>query len=118
MNIIYVEDDPGNIQLVQRLTRSTGDTLQTFPDAESALSSETIWDADLILVDIRLPGKLTGLDMTGLLRDHGLNVPVIMITAYDIPDYIERYRDVGANLFLIKPVSVPVLVDVLNEYRV
>lgn len=118
MNIIYVEDDPGNIQLVQRLTRSTGDLLQTYPDAESALASEAIWDADLILVDIRLPGKLNGLDMTGMLREYGLDVPVIMITAYDLPDYVSQYRDVGANLFLIKPVSVPVLVDVLNEYRV
>ncbi|HML22748.1 MAG TPA: response regulator [Aggregatilinea sp.] len=118
MNIIYVEDDPGNIQLVQRLTRSTGDLLLTFPDAESALASDAIWNADLILMDIRLPGKINGLDMTGMLRQHGLNVPVIMITAYDLPDYVERYRDVGADLFLIKPVSVPELVDVLNEYRV
>lgn len=118
MNIIYVEDDPGNIQLVQRLTRSTGDLLATFPDAESALASDAIWDADLILVDIRLPGKLTGLDMTGMLRDYGVNVPVVMITAYDLPDYMARYRDVGADLFLIKPVSIPELVDVLNEYRV
>ncbi len=117
MNIIYVEDDPGNIQLLQRLTRTTGDRLATFGDAESALQSDAIWDADLILVDIRLPGKLTGLDMTSVLREHGINVPVVMITAYDLPDYIARYRDVGADLFLIKPVSVPELVDVLNEFR-
>jgi len=117
MNIIYVEDDPTNILLLERVTSSTGDALITFTDAESALQSEYIWQADLFLVDIHLPGELSGLDMTEILRQNGVNVPVVMITAYDLPDYIARCRKIGGDLYLVKPVSVPELVEVLNDYR-
>jgi CheY-like chemotaxis protein len=117
MNIVYVEDDPTNILLLERVTHSTGDYLVTFNDAESALESEWIWDADLLLVDIHLPGDLNGLDMTELLRQHGLDVPVVMITAYDLPDYVDRCRELGGDLYLVKPVSVPELVEVLNDFR-
>ena len=45
MNIVYVEDDPTNVLLLERVTHSTGDYLATFTDAETALESDTIWDA-------------------------------------------------------------------------
>ena len=117
MNIIYIEDDATNILLLERVTQSTGDYLITFTDAESALESDVIWEADLFLVDIHLPGSLNGLDLADILRQHGVSVPMIMITAYDLPDYIARCREVGGNLYLVKPVSVPDLVEVLNDYR-
>ncbi|NDJ77479.1 MAG: response regulator [Chloroflexi bacterium] len=117
MNIIYVEDDPTNILLLERVTHSTGDYLVTFGDAESALESDMIWDADLFLLDIHLPGDLNGLDMADILRRNGVNVPMVMITAYDLPDYVARCNEVGGDLYLVKPVSVPDLVDVLNDYR-
>lgn len=118
MNIVYVEDDPTNILLLERVTNSTGDVLITFADAESALDSEVIWDADLFLVDIHLPGELNGLDMADILRRNGIGAPMVMITAYDLPDYVERCRAIGGDLYLVKPVSVPELVGVLNDYRV
>ncbi|NLF74579.1 MAG: response regulator [Chloroflexi bacterium] len=117
MNIIYIEDDPSIISLLERVTNATGDSLVTFVDAESALESDLLWDADLFLVDIHLPGKLNGLDLADILRQNNINVPVVMITAYDLPDYIARYREIGGDLYLVKPVSVPELVDVLNDFR-
>lgn len=117
MNIIYVEDDPTNVLLMERVTNSTGDLLLTFTDAESALQSRSVWDADLFLVDIHLPGELNGLDMAEILRQNGITTPMVMITAYDLPDYIARCRRVGGDLYLVKPVSVPELVEVLNDYR-
>lgn len=117
MNIIYIEDDPTNILLLERVSNSTGDVLLTFNDAESALESGYLWDADLFLVDIHLPGELNGLDFADILRQNGIDVPVVMITAYDLPDYIARCREIGGDLYLVKPVSVPELVEVLNDYR-
>jgi two-component system, NarL family, capsular synthesis sensor histidine kinase RcsC len=117
MNIVYIEDDPTNVLLLDRVTRSTGDDLITFADAETALHSDTIWNADLFLVDIHLPGALNGLDLTDILRRNGIDVPVVMITAYDFPEYVDRCRDIGGDLYLVKPVSVPELVELLNDYR-
>ncbi len=117
MNIVYVEDDPTNILLLERVTHSTGDYLATFTDAESALDSAELWDADLLLVDIHLPGELNGLDMTDILRRNGVNAPVIVITAYDTPELLARCREIGGDMYLVKPVSVPELVELLNDFR-
>ncbi len=117
MNIVYVEDDPANVMLLERVITSTGDELVTFQDAESALESGAIRQADLLLVDIHLPGELNGLDMTEVLRAHGVDVPVVMITAYDLPDYVQRTRALGGDQYLVKPVSVPDLMNVLHNYR-
>jgi two-component system secretion system response regulator SalR len=117
VNIVYVEDDPANVLLLDRVTYSTGVALLPFQDAESALESGAIGDADLLLVDIHLPGALNGLDMTEVLRDHGVDVPVVMITAYDLPDYVQRTRALGGDQYLVKPVSVSDLMNLLNGYR-
>jgi len=117
MNIIYVEDDPTNILLLERVTNATGDALITFNDAESVLESNYLWEADLFLVDIHLPGSLNGLDLTDILRQNGVSVPVVMITAYDLPDYVARCRQIGGDMYLVKPVSVSELVELLNDFR-
>lgn len=117
MNIVYVEDDPTNILLLERVTHSTGDYLQTFMDAETALDSEMIWDADLLLLDIHLPGDLNGLDVADILRQHGVNTPVVMLTAYDTPEYLARCEEIGGDMYLVKPVSVPDLIELLDDYR-
>ncbi len=117
MNIVYVEDDPANIMLLERVTHSTGDALITFADAETALDSDTIWDADLLLVDVHLPGELNGLDMADILRRHGVDAPMVVISAYDTPEYVARSGQLGTDQYLVKPVSVPELMDLLNNYR-
>lgn len=117
MNIIYVEDDPTNILLLERVTGSTGDALLTFTDAQTALESPYLWDADLFLVDVHLPGQLSGLDMAEILRENGIETPVVMLTAYDLPEYVSRCRQFGGDQYLIKPVSVADLVQMLGDYR-
>ncbi len=117
MNIVYVEDDPANIMLLERVTHSTGDTLITFSDAETALESDVIWNADLLLVDVHLPGELNGLDMADILRRHGVETPMVVISAYDTTEYVERSGQLGTDQYLIKPVSVPELMDLLDNYR-
>lgn len=117
MHIIYVEDDPANVSLLQRVTRCTGDRLATFGDAESALDSDAIWDADLFLLDIHLPGTLNGLDLADILRTSGVSAPMVVLTAYDLPQYVARSRAVGTDQVLVKPVDVPDLVHLLAGYR-
>ena len=68
-------------------------------------------------MDSHLPGALNGLDMADLLRRHGVSIPMVMITAYDLPEYVDRCRRLGGDLYLVKPVNVPQLVDALDEYR-
>jgi CheY-like chemotaxis protein len=117
MHIIYIEDDPANIALVERVARMAHDTVTTYTSAEDALLHIRPGDADIILTDIDFGDGMTGLEMTHLLRRNGISVPIIAVTAYDLQEYVDWAQQVGSDEFIVKPVSVPDLINVLDAYR-
>ncbi len=117
MHIIYVEDDPSNIALVERVVRMADDTLTTYLSAEDAARQIKPGDADLILTDIDFGGGMNGLELTQVLRDRGIKAPIIAVTAYDLQDYMSWAELAGSDRFVVKPVSVPHLIDLLDFYR-
>jgi DNA-binding NarL/FixJ family response regulator len=56
---------------------------------------------DLIFVDIRLPGE-SGLEFTRKIKSTHPNIPVIILTSYDLPEYREAAREYQADHFLSK----------------
>jgi CheY-like chemotaxis protein len=118
MHIVYIEDDPANIALIERVVRHmTQDRLTTFSNAEDALYHIAPGDADLILTDIDFGDGMTGLELTRALRGRGIDVPIIAITAYDLQEYMRWAEEVGNDDFLIKPVNVPDLINLFDYYR-
>jgi CheY-like chemotaxis protein len=117
MHIVYIEDDQTNIALVERVVRMADDTLTTYLTAEDALHHIQPGDADLILTDIDFGQGMTGLELTQALRERGVRAPIVAITAYDLQEYVQWSSEVGNDEFLVKPVDVAHLLDVLNAYR-
>lgn len=118
MQIAYVEDNLGNVALVERICQMTNDTLITFGDADSALTEIMPDSADLILMDLHLGGRsMDGLQLTRLLRQKGVDSPIVAITAFDSMGYADQYLDAGCNEYVVKPVSVNDLIQLLDEYR-
>ena len=118
MHIIYVEDDLTNIALVERVLHHTTDTLSTFTTAEEAAARIQPGDADLILTDLDFGmGNMNGLQLTEILRGRGIKVPIIAITAYDLQDYARWAEEAGSDEYVVKPVSVPALLNILDYYR-
>ena len=56
---------------------------------------------DLVFMDIHLPGE-NGLKITRKIKAEWQDVPVIIITSYDIPEYREAAIGYGANSFIAK----------------
>jgi YesN/AraC family two-component response regulator len=71
------------------------------PNAEEALRKINGFTPDLIFVDIRLPGE-SGLDFTRKIKSTHPNIPVIILTSYDLPEYREAAKKYQANHFLSK----------------
>jgi len=117
MHIIYVEDNDSNIALLERVVHQTGDTLTTFTSAEEALHNIRPGDADLILTDLDFGDGMDGLELIEILRERGVSVPIVAVSAYDLPDYIHRAEVAGNDAFVVKPVSVALLIDLINTYR-
>ncbi len=118
MHIIYIEDDPANIALVERVVRMASDTLTTFATAEDALLHMRSDEADLILTDIDFgKGAMTGLELTRALRERGVRAPIVALTAYDLQEYVRWADLVGNNSFIVKPVDVNTLLNLFDSYR-
>jgi len=118
MNILYIEDNDANVALLERVISMTGDNLHTYPSAEDALEQSDIHMFHVIITDINLgDNMMDGLDFTSILRDNGVDVPIIAITAYDFDEYQRRSSEAGSDFYIVKPVSPTDIVNLLNEIR-
>ncbi len=70
-------------------------------DGEEALQKIETLLPDLIFMDIKLPGE-SGLELTQKIKTQYPNIIIIILTAYDIPEYREAAYQYKANYFLSK----------------
>lgn len=99
--IAVVEDDDGLRAAILRMLVACGWKPVGFPAAEALLSSAVLHNLDCMVLDLYLPG-MSGFDLLDEIKDRGLNIPTIMITAQDDEKIRLRVKNVGA-LYLPKP---------------
>jgi DNA-binding response OmpR family regulator len=102
--ILVVDDDAPTRTLLRRLLTSEGYVIDEAPDGPSAIEHLARVPADLLLVDVMMPGQ-DGLDLLAELRRTS-DVPVILVTAKgDEGDRVIGLR-AGADDYVVKPFSV------------
>ncbi|MEO7653131.1 MAG: response regulator transcription factor [Bryobacteraceae bacterium] len=90
--------------LAERLT-CEGYQVETCGDGEQGLELTSRGGFDLVILDIMLPGK-SGLEVCRELRDRGVEVPILMLTARgDVSDRVAGLK-LGADDYLSKPFEV------------
>ncbi len=117
MKIMYVEDNPANISLLQRIARMGGHQVINYTNGEVALSNFAQDDPDLVLMDLQLEGRITGLDVVKQLRARGFKTPIVAVTAYAMVGDRERCIEAGCNSYLSKPLPVAELVELVKDYE-
>lgn len=118
MRIVYVEDNPANIALVERISKMNHDDLMVYTQPDEALTNIEPGASDLILMDVNLGETvMNGLELTKLLRAKGVSEPIVVITAYDAMRYSEHFHNADFNEYILKPVSVRSMIDLINAYR-
>ena len=107
MRIVYVEDNLANVALIERICHMNSDELVTYTEAESALAEIDPGVADLILMDLNLGSRsMDGLQLTRMLRQKGVNEPIVAVTAYAAKGDEEKIREGGCEDYIAKPISV------------
>jgi len=114
MRILYVEDNLTNVSLVKRIAKSH--EVISYIDGEDALKNFDKDKPDLILMDVQLAGKLTGLDVVRELRQQGHEVPIIAVTAYAMLGDREKCLEAGCNDYVAKPLPIPRMVELIQHY--
>ena len=102
MRLLLVEDEPGLVlTLTDRLGRE-GYSVESAQDGRTGLERALQEPFDLVLLDVMLPGQ-NGFDVLRDLRQHGVETPVIMLTARgQVVDKVVGLK-LGADDYLTKP---------------
>ncbi len=100
---LIVEDSAFYRQLLKEALNSRFPSMEIFEatDGEEALEKIETQPPDLVFMDIKLP-KESGLDLTKKIKTKNPNIVVIILTAYDIPEYREAAKQYKADYFLSK----------------
>jgi DNA-binding NtrC family response regulator len=112
--VLVVDDDPTVLRSVAEALGDLGVEVSAAASGEEALNRLSDLKPDVILSDIRMPG-LDGIELLKLVRDRIADVDVVLMTAYDdMPTVVRAMRE-GAFDFLVKPVKLAELEDVLER---
>ena len=114
--LLYVEDNPANMELVEQLIARRSDLkLLTAINGHLGIVMARACQPDLILMDINLPG-LSGIGALKILRNDPAtaHIPVIALSANAVPRDIERGMEAGFFRYLTKPIKVREFMDSLD----
>jgi PAS domain S-box-containing protein len=106
--MLYVEDNPANLALVEQLIARRGDLkLLTAIDAPLGIELARAYLPDVILMDINLPG-MSGYGALKRLREDPAtaHIPVLALSANAMPRDIEKGLEAGFFRYLTKPIRV------------
>ncbi len=114
--LLYVEDNPANLMLVEDLiTRRPDIRLLSATDGYSGVEIARNFRPDVILMDINLPG-ISGLKALKILADDPVtaHIPVVALSANAMPRDIEKGLEAGFFRYLTKPIKVHEFMDTLD----
>ena len=117
--LVLVADDHEDTRLLFRtLLELHGYSVIEAADGEETVRTAESARPDVILMDGGLP-RLDGVDATRRIRtaDHIRHVPIVFVTGHAEASFRALAREAGCDEFLVKPVDLAELEDVLEKYR-
>lgn len=108
--VLIVDDIEDNRVLLERYLASSGYATKSCDSGRKALSIISQCKPDIVLLDWMMP-ELSGLETLAAIRElhDSVRLPVIMCTAVDEDVSIVSAINLGANDYITKPISLPVL---------
>ncbi len=107
--ILYIEDNPDNMRLVERALKAKGYVIHGAFDGLSGLQMLESVMPTVILLDINLP-DIDGYEVARRIRKHRnsdvRHLPIIAITANTLKGDAEKALDAGCDVYMSKPINI------------
>jgi len=113
--ILMIEDDPAMLRGLKDNFTFKGYRVLAATDGEAGLNAALDAKPDLILLDIMLP-KINGYEICRLVREKGLETPIIMLTAKGQEADIILGLNLGADDYVTKPFNIHELLARANAF--
>ncbi len=103
-HILVVDDDRHTRMLMEAILKADGYTVYTADNGASALEVMDRSHIDLVVLDIMMP-KMDGYEFTRLLRETNNNLPILMVSAKQLPQDKRKGFLVGTDDYMVKPID-------------
>jgi len=127
VTIVMVEDDEGHARLIEKNIRRAGVNNEIIPFTDGTSALEYMLGGDgsgeasarrhlLVLLDLNLP-DMTGVDILAKVKAnrHTRRSPVVILTTTDDQREIQRCYDLGANVYIAKPVNYESFANAIRQ---
>jgi len=114
--LLYVEDDAANLTLVEQIIARRPDMrLLTAVNGNRGIEMARLYQPDVVLLDINLPG-INGYEALKTLQSDALtaHIPVLAISASAMPRDIQRGLEAGFARYITKPIKVAQFLEALD----
>lgn len=116
--ILITDDEPINQEVIKGILKNLGFQIDTADNGQQAFDAIMEQGADhyaLVLMDIQMPG-MDGYETTRKIRQAGINIPIIALSAHASSQASEASMDAGMNGYLTKPVQMEKLNRTLSKF--
>lgn len=115
LKILVVEDSPDILLMISRFLRAEGAKVDVAEDGMQALDRTSENRYDIVLMDLKMP-KLDGFTAVAAMRDRGIKVPIIALTAHSVTEIRDKCIMSGFNERLCKPIDRQTLVTEVASF--
>jgi DNA-binding response OmpR family regulator len=112
--ILLVEDDEAVIAAYRQTLEAAGHKTQSVETGEEAMRAFRAFGADLVLLDLKLAGEVTGMDVLQAIRRENTAARVIIITAQRDQEMQVFGLEHGADDYVVKTIPPPILLARVN----
>ena len=116
--ILYIEDHEAQRDIMVHTLDLFGYEVDVACNGEEGVKKAQEHHPDVILMDIRMPGRIDGLVAVRQLRSDPdtMDIPIIVISAWGSSTHKERAMKAGADAHFTKPVDTGELIAAINRY--
>ncbi|NIO69141.1 MAG: response regulator [Anaerolineae bacterium] len=116
--VLYVEDHEAQRDIMVQMLELYGYEVDVASNGEEGVKKAQEWHPDVVLMDIRMPGRIDGLVAIRQLRDgpDTADIPIIVISAWGSAKHKERAMKAGADAHFTKPVTMDELIAAINRH--
>jgi DNA-binding response OmpR family regulator len=113
--MLIVEDDAAMLRGLKDTFTSRGWEVLTAADGQSGLDASLSWNPEVILLDLMLP-HVNGYEICRAVRERGLEMPILMLTAKGQEEDIVLGLNLGADDYITKPFRRNELIARVNAF--
>ena len=115
VRVLVIDDAADNRLLISRMLAKTGASVEFASNGPEGLNQCLTTKYDVILMDLQMP-EMDGFEVTKLIRNRGIQTPIVALTAHAIDEIRDRCEKLGFSGFLTKPLDLKRLLNVVDAF--